>query len=67
MTDQPTAEFTAGKPCRCHSNESLYGTLKTCPACGHRSLDVGTRWAGCERRKCGAEYRRHQDGLWRPA
>ncbi len=38
------------KVCSCHSDDSLYGRLARCPACGHRSYDPG---AGCERRKCG--------------
>lgn len=38
------------KPCTCHADESLYGSLARCPSCKHRSYD---RWAGaCERRKC---------------
>lgn len=54
--------MTAERPCRCHSDRMLYGSLQRCPQCGHRSLDVidtrykgGTLYAGCERRKCGYE------------
>jgi hypothetical protein len=46
------------KPCRCHSDESLYGSLATCPRCKHRSYDGvpgSGEWGGCERRKCGYE------------
>jgi hypothetical protein len=39
--------------CKCHSDDSLYGSLYDCPGCGHRSLDVLKTWAGCERRACG--------------
>jgi hypothetical protein len=38
--------------CSCHS-DLMYASLYDCPACGHRSLDIGKTWAGCERRKCG--------------
>ena len=38
------------KPCRCHADPSLYGSLVACPACRHRSYDPGV---GCERRACG--------------
>lgn len=38
--------------CSCHA-DLMYAGLYDCPACGHRSLDIGRTWAGCERRRCG--------------
>jgi hypothetical protein len=38
--------------CRCHS-DPIYASLRDCPTCGHRSLDIGSGWAGCERKACG--------------
>lgn len=38
------------KVCSCHADDSLYGQLDKCPACGHRSYDSGI---GCERQRCG--------------
>lgn len=53
-------------PCSCHS-DLMYASLIDCPGCGHKSLDVGKTWAGCERRKCGwqTESRRGYGGLLR--
>jgi hypothetical protein len=50
------------KPCRCHADDSLYGSLLRCPSCGHRSYDRIAE--SCERRRCG--YEGPQDGSAAP-
>jgi hypothetical protein len=40
--------------CSCHQ-DLIYASLRECPECGHKSLDICGSYAGCERKRCGWE------------